>query len=173
MASYVVRRILQATIVLFFVLFLLHYLTTIAIQVNGNPALAFFGEKQPTPAALAAVKTRYNLDDPCFEQLLNPCLAPFGDRLVSYSSGDFGENLRGTRTVVDMLTTAVPNTLRLFVVVTITWLIMGMLLGSIAARFRGKAPDTSIRFTSILIDAFPVFVMLLAYKYVLAVPIGR
>lgn len=173
MGTYIVRRVLQGIFTLFLVLFLLHVLATLAIQVNGNPALAFFGEKVPTESQLQAVKERYNLDDPCYEQVGNPCLGPFVERLNAYLHWDFGSNLRGDQPVTEMVATAAPNTLRLFVVVTLTWLVAGMLLGSFAARFRGRAPDHSIRFVSILIDAFPVFVMLLVYKYIFAVPIER
>lgn len=84
---------------------------------------------------------------------------------------DFGTNLRG-REITDIVATAAPNTLRLFVIVIITWAIMGMLLGSVAARYRGKAPDTSIRLVSIVIDAFPVFVMLLVYRFIVSVPLN-
>jgi ABC-type dipeptide/oligopeptide/nickel transport system permease component len=48
-----------------------------------------------------------------------------------------------------------------------------MVLGSVAARFRGKVTDGGIRLTSILIDALPIFVMLLVYRYVIAVPVNK
>lgn len=172
MGRYVIRRLLQAVLTLFLVMFLLHVLTTLAIQVNGNPALAFFGDRAPTDAQLAAVEERFNLDDPCYDQLGNPCAGQFIQRLGDYAGGDFGTSHRG-QAVTEMVATAAPNTLRLFVVVTITWLVMGMVFGSLAARYRGKAPDYSIRVLSILIDALPVFIMLLVYKYILAVPIGN
>ncbi|MGH3487359.1 MAG: ABC transporter permease [Actinopolymorphaceae bacterium] len=173
MGSYVARRVLQGIFTLLLVFFLLHLLTTLAIQVNGSPALAFFGDKIPSESQLLEVKKRYHLDDSCYEHLGSPCVGPFLERLNAYAHGDFGSNLRGDQQVTEMVTTAAPNTLRLFAVVSITWLIGGMLLGSVAARYRSRAPDYSIRFLSILIDAFPVFVMLLVYKYILAVPIER
>jgi len=168
---YIIRRVLQGVLTLFGVMFLLHLLTTLAIQLNGNPALAFFGDRVPTPAQLAAVTQRYGLADSCYRHLGNPCLGPFVERLKDYGHADFGTNFRG-RPVAEIVAAAAPNTLRLFLVVTITWLIFGMLLGSLAARFRGKAPDAGIRLTSILIDAFPVFVMLLVYKFIFTVPIN-
>lgn len=161
----------QGVFTLVAVMFLLHLLTTLAIQLNGNPALAFFGDRAPSPSQLAAVEKRFGLDDPCYDQVGNPCLAQFGQRMVDYATGDFGTDLRG-RPVTDIVATAAPNTLRLFLVVTVTWLLMGMFLGSVAARFRGKAPDHGIRLISILIDAFPVFVMLLVYKFIFTVPIS-
>ncbi len=173
MGSYIARRVLQGIFTLFLVFFLLHLLTTLAIQINGNPALAFFGDKIPSRSQLVEVEKRYHLDDPCFEQFGNPCVKPFLERLNGYVHGDFGSNLRGDQQITTMVATAAPNTLRLFAVVTVTWLLGGMLLGSLAARYRGRPPDYSIRFLSILIDAFPVFVMLLVYKYILAVPIEQ
>jgi ABC-type dipeptide/oligopeptide/nickel transport system permease component len=173
LGSYVARRVIQALFTLIFALFLIHVMSTLAIQVNGNPALAFFGDHVPTEQQVAAVEERYNLDDPCFDQVGNPCIGPFFERLQSYATGDFGTNLRGNQEVTEMLTLAVPNTLRLFTVVVITWLIVGLTFGSLAARFRGKAPDTSIRSFSIFVDAFPVFVALLVYVYIVAVPMSN
>lgn len=172
MGRYIVRRVLQGFLTLVLVVFLLHVLTTLAIQLNGNPALAFFGERTPSPTQLAAVEKRYGLDDPCYDQTGNPCLGPFVDRLGSYAQGDLGENLRG-RPVSDIVGTAAPNTLKLFAVVTVTWAVIGMTLGSIAARRRGRLSDHGIRGLSILIDALPVFVMLLIYRYVFAVPLSN
>lgn len=172
MVSYVIRRVLLGILTLFLVLFLLHLLTTLAIQLNGNPALAFFGDRVPSPSQLEAVKQRYGLDNPCYGQAGNPCIGPFFDRLGDYAHGDFGTDLRD-RPVTQLVATAAPNTLRLFAIVTLTWATAGVGLGSIAARFRGKPADHSIRFLSILIDAFPVFVMLVVYRYVVTVPVNK
>jgi ABC-type dipeptide/oligopeptide/nickel transport system permease component len=166
---YVIRRLLLGAFTLFVVLFLLHLLTTLAIQLNGNPAQAFFGDRSPTPAQLKAVEERYGLDDDCYDQVGNPCIGPFIERLGDYVRGDFGTDLRG-REVTDIVAIAAPNTLRLFAIVTLTWFVLGMTLGSLAARFRGRSADGAIRATSILIDAFPVFVMLLVYRFVVSVP---
>ena len=172
MVSYIIRRLLLGLLTIFLVLFLLHLLVTLAIQLNGNPALAFFGQRVPDPGQLHAVEVRYGLDNPCYDRPGDPCLKPFWDRLVAYAHGDFGTDLRD-RPLTQLLAQAVPNTLRLFVIVTITWLIAGMFSGSVAARFRGRPLDSSIRLTSILIDAFPVFVMLVVYRYIFTVPLTK
>src|SRR5690606_41309230 len=72
----ILRRAVQAIGTLLLVMFLLLLLTTVAIQLNGNPAPAFFGDKIATPAQIAAVEQRFNLDDPCYDQVGNPCLGP-------------------------------------------------------------------------------------------------
>src|SRR5918994_1947311 len=109
MGRYILRRSLLGVATLLLVMFVLHLLTTFAIQLNGNPALAFFGEKVPTQEQLAAVETRFGL---------------------------------------------------------------GMGLGTMAARRRDRSADHGIRLTSVLIDAFPIFVLLLVYRYVFAVPLS-
>lgn len=172
MGRYILRRVLQAFGTLLLVMFVLHLLTTVAIQLNGSPAQAFFGDRVASPAQLASVEQRFNLDDPCFDQPGNPCLGPFVERLGQYAQGDLGTNLRG-REISDIVATAAPNTLRLFTVVLVTWLALGMLLGSAAARWRGSFGDHGIRLSSVLIDAFPVFVLLVVYRYVVAVPLNR
>lgn len=172
MGRYIARRLVQAVVTLLLVVVVLHLLTTFAIQLNGNPAEAFFGDRVPSASQLAAVEARYGLDDPCYDQPGNPCIGPLLDRLGDYLHGDFGTNLRG-REVTDIVAAAAPNTLRLFAIVTVTWLTLGMVLGSIAARRRGKAADHGIRFTSVLIDALPVFVLLLIYRYVFSVPLSQ
>ena len=62
----------------------------------------------PTKSQLAAVETRFGLDDPCYDQTGNPCLGPFVERLGQYAQGDFGTNLRG-REVTDIVATAAPS----------------------------------------------------------------
>ncbi|HEY9290739.1 MAG TPA: ABC transporter permease [Microlunatus sp.] len=170
MIFYVIRRLLLGLLTVFLVLFLLHLLTTLAIQLNGNPALAFFGDRVPSPEQLHAVEVRYGLDDPCYQRPGDPCLGPFVHRIGDYLQGDFGTDFRD-RPLTELVGQAAPNTLRLFAIVTITWFFVGMFLGSMAARFRGKPADHSIRLTSILIDAFPVFVMLVVYRYIFTVPL--
>ena len=125
---------------LFLVMLALHLLTTLAIQLNGNPALAFFGDRIPTASQLAAVEARYGLDDPCYDQPATRASGRSSTACGEYLHGDFGTNLRG-REVTDIVATAAPNTLRLFGIVTITWLVLGMVLGSVAARWRGRAVD--------------------------------
>src|SRR6188474_2461288 len=110
MGRYIARRGLQGVLTLFLVVLVLHLLTTLAIQLNGNPALAFFGDRVPSASQLAAVEKRYGLDDPCYDQPGNPCIGPFVDRLAAYAHGDFGTNLRG-REVTDIVAAAAPNTL--------------------------------------------------------------
>ncbi|WP_026931091.1 ABC transporter permease [Glycomyces tenuis] len=172
MGRYVIRRLLQALLTLFITLFLLHYLTALSVQIRGNPALLFFGgERTPDPAMLAQVERLYGLDNNCYERPGDPCLVPFVERLQNYAAGDFGTTLQGNRDVGELLSIYIPNTLRLFIFSTITLVVLAMLLGTWAARHRGGLIDHTVRGTTILIDSIPVFLILLAYVYIMAVPL--
>ncbi|GAB3644548.1 ABC transporter permease [Glycomyces tarimensis] len=172
MGRYVIRRLLQGLLTLFIVLFLLHYLMALSVQIRGNPAILFFGgERTPPPAMLAQVEQLYGLDNNCYERPGDPCLAPFVERLQNYASGDFGTTLNGNRDVGELLGIYIPNTLRLFIFSIITLVTIAMVLGTWAARHRGKFVDHTVRGTTILIDSVPVFLILLAYVYMAAVPL--
>ncbi|WP_112134038.1 ABC transporter permease [Glycomyces dulcitolivorans] len=174
MGRYVIRRLLQALLTLGIVLFLLHYLTVLSVQIRGNPALLFFGgDRTPDPNMLAQVERLYGLDNKCYERVGDPCLAPFVDRLQNFVQGDFGTTLNGNRDVGQLLAIYIPNTLRLFIFATVTLVTVAMVLGTWAARHRGKFIDHTVRGTTILADSIPVFLILLSYVYIIAVPLTR
>ena len=52
MGRYVVRRLLQFIPTVLGTLFLLHYMTSVGIQLTGNPVRALFGDRRPPPEAL-------------------------------------------------------------------------------------------------------------------------
>ncbi|GAB3226046.1 ABC transporter permease [Glycomyces halotolerans] len=171
MTRYIVRRVLQALLTFSAIVFLLHYLMSLSVQVRGNPALVFFGDRTPTPEALAQVERLYNLDSPCYDRVGDPCLVPFVERLQNYMAGDFGTTLRGNRDVGELLAIVIPNTLRLFLFSTITLVVLALVLGSWAARHHGKLIDHSVRGWTIFIDSIPVFLLMVIYSILIAVPL--
>ena len=54
MGRYVIRRVLQFIPTVLGTMFLLHYITSLGIQLTGNPVRALFGDRTPTPAMLEA-----------------------------------------------------------------------------------------------------------------------
>lgn len=173
MGRYVVRRILQGLLTLFVTLFIVHYLMSLAIQINGNPALTFFGEQsRPTETQIEAVEKMFGTDDPCFEQTGNPCINVFVQRLGNLSSGDLGVDY-GQRDVGELLSAALPNTLKLFAVTTAVWLIIGIGMGVVAALRRDKFADHATRVISVLLTAFPTFLTALLLQGLLGVFLGN
>lgn len=171
MTRYIVRRLLQALLTFSAIAFLLHYLMSLSVQVRGNPALVFFGDRTPTPEALAQVERLYNLDNPCYDRVADPCLVPFVERLQNYVQGDFGTTLRGNREVGELLAIVIPNTLRLFLISTITLVVLALVLGSWAARHRGGIVDTMVRGWTVFVDSVPTFLLMVIYSLIIAVPL--
>ncbi len=111
MGRYIVRRLLQFIPTVLGAMFLLHYLTSLGIQLTGNPVRAIFGDRTPSPALLAAITERLGLDDPCLTQAGDPCFGLFVDRLQNiFLHFDFGVNLRTGRRSSTSSLQALPNT---------------------------------------------------------------
>lgn len=74
MGRYVIRRLLQFIPTVLGTMFLLHYMTSLAVQFSGNPVRALFGDRTPDPALLAAITERLGYADPCLDKRGDPCL---------------------------------------------------------------------------------------------------
>ena len=94
MGRYVARRLIQFIPTILGTLFLLHLLSTLTIQIVGDPVRALFGENAPPQEVIAQLQAQYGLDDPCLEQPGNPCVGLFIDRMGQYAQGDFGIDFR-------------------------------------------------------------------------------
>ncbi|GAA4923132.1 peptide/nickel transport system permease protein [Stackebrandtia albiflava] len=172
MGRYVIRRLLQAVLTLFFVLFLLHYLLSLAIQVNGNPARTFFGDKPATPEQIAAVEAKFGTDDPCLDRLGDPCLGMFQQRMADWMTLDFGTNFDGYA-VTDEIVRAVPPTLILFAISTSVWVLFGVTTGVLAAMKRGRFFDYLVRAGTTFTVAVPTFLLLVITQQLVGVSLGN
>ncbi len=157
MGRYVARRLIQFIPVILGTLFLLHLLSTITIQVVGDPVRALFGENAPPASVIEQMQADYNLDDACLEQPGNPCVGLFVERLAQYGTGDFGINFRG-REVTDMFLERFPVTVRLTVIALIFETIVGIFMGVLAGLRKDKFVDNFVRFFTVALVAFPTFV---------------
>jgi oligopeptide transport system permease protein len=157
LGRYVARRLIQFIPVILGTLFLLHLMSTLSIQFVGDPVRALFGENAPPAAVIEQLQAEYNLDDPCLNQPGNPCIGLFVDRLGQYAQGDFGVNFRG-RQVTELISERIMVTVRLTVIAIIFETIVGIGLGVLAGLRKDKFADNFVRFTTVLLIAFPVFV---------------
>jgi len=158
MGRYTARRLLQFIPVLFGTLFLLHYMQSLSIQLNGNPVIALFGDRQPPPETLAAITARYGLDEPCLTQTGNPCLGMFWGSLVNYTQGDFGIDFT-RQPITDLLAEAAPITLRLTLIAVVFETVVGIIAGVVAAIRKDRFVDNFIRASTVLLISVPVFVL--------------
>jgi peptide/nickel transport system permease protein/oligopeptide transport system permease protein len=158
MGRYVIRRLLQFIPTVIFTMFLLHYLTTLAIQFTGNPVRALFGDRQPPPEVLEQLTRRLGLDDPCLRQRGNPCLGVFADRMEAvFLHWDFGTNLR-FREVTEIVSAALPYTLRLALVAFLFDAGLGLLAGVLAGLRGGSFWDYLVKTSTVVIVSVPTFV---------------
>lgn len=157
MGRYVARRLIQFIPVILGTLFLLHMLSTLTIQFVGDPVRALFGENAPPAAVIEQMQIQYNLNDDCLDQPGNPCIGLFVDRLGQYASGDFGINFRG-REVTDLFMERFPVTVRLTLIALTVETVVGIFLGVMAGLRKDKFIDNFVRFSTVLLIAFPVFV---------------
>ena len=158
MGRYTARRLLQFIPVLIGTAFLLHYLQTISLQINGNPIRSLFGDRQPPPETIAALTRAFGLDDPCLESTGNPCLGMFVDRLGNYATGDFGVDFN-QQSVLDLVVRAAPITVRLALLAIIFETVLGILAGILAGLNKDKFADNAVRIGTVLAISVPVFVL--------------
>jgi peptide/nickel transport system permease protein/oligopeptide transport system permease protein len=157
MGRYVARRLIQFIPVILGTLFLLHLLSVLTIQIVGDPVRALFGENAPPAAVIQQLQVQYNLDDPCLQQTGNPCVTLFVDRLGQYFQLDFGVNYRG-RPVMELFSERILITVRLATLAIIFETALGILMGILAGLRKDKFIDNLVRFSTVLLIAFPTFV---------------
>jgi oligopeptide transport system permease protein len=157
MGRYVARRLIQFIPVILGTLFLLHIMSVLTIQLVGDPVRALFGENAPPASVIQQMRADYNLDDPCLQQPGNPCIGLFIDRLSQYATFNFGINFRG-REVTELFVERFPVTVRLTVIALVFESIVGVFLGVMAGLRKDKFVDNFVRFSTVILIAFPVFV---------------
>jgi len=158
MGRYVARRLIQFIPTILGTLFLLHLLSTLTIQIVGDPVRALFGENAPPQEVIAQLQAQYGLDDPCLEQPGNPCVGLFIDRMGQYAQGDFGIDFR-QQPVMEQFLHRMPITARMAFIALVFETVVGIILGMMAGLRKDKFVDNFVRVTTTLLIAFPVFVL--------------
>jgi len=158
MGRYIARRLIQFIPVILGTLFLLHVMSTLTIQIVGDPVRALFGENAPPAAVIQQMRADYNLDDECLNTPGNPCFGLFIDRLGQYAGFDFGINFRG-RAVTELFVERFPVTVRLTILALLFEIGIGIFLGVLAGLRKDKFVDNLVRFSTVILIAVPVFVM--------------
>ncbi|GIJ36141.1 ABC transporter permease [Micromonospora sediminimaris] len=173
MGRYVIRRLLQFIPTVLGTMFLLHYMTSLAIQFSGNPVRALFGDRTPDPALLAAITERLGYGDPCLDQRGNPCFGLFLDRLQNiFFHFDFGINLR-QREVTDLVADAIPFTLKLLVIAIVFEAVVGIAAGVLAGLRGGSFTDYLVKISTVFVISVPIFVLGLVVREFVGVKFGN
>lgn len=160
MLRFVTRRLLGVVPTLFVLSFLLFIWLR---RLPGGPASALLGDKA-TPEKVAALNKTLGLDQPLALQY-----AKFLGRVLT---GDFGASLSSTRPVLDELGDAFPATVELSVAALVLAVGLGIPLGYLAARRRGRLFDNATVMGTLVGVAVPVFFLGFMVKKWFAVDLG-
>lgn len=147
MGRFVARRLLQMIPVFLGTTALIFFMVRI---LPGDPVAAMWGDKAPDPAQLAAFKHKLGLDLPWYQQ--------YFDYMGNLFTGDFGETMAG-RQVIDVITEALPVTIRLALMAFAIEIVFGVGIGLLAGLKRGKFADKSTLVFTLILISIPVPVL--------------
>ena len=158
MAKYVIKRIILAIATVLIICFITFFL------MNAVPGGPFNREKALSPATIQALNERYNLDKPIMTQ--------FVLYMKGILHGDFGVSLKNGREITDIIKESFPISCKLGLLAVSFALVLGTILGSLAALMRNKLPDRVIVFFSTLFTAVPSFVLATLLLLVFSIKLG-
>jgi peptide/nickel transport system permease protein len=133
------------------------------MRVIGDPIAAEFGGK--LSAAQIAIR-RHNAG------LDKPLLSQYWHYLLGVSHGDFGTALTDNQHMTTVVIQKGAATLELTFWAVLIALAVGIPLGRVAARFRDRSPDVSLRLFAVLCYATPVFFLGLLLKLLFTIKLG-
>ena len=129
---YVLKRIGLAILTIWVVITITFF---VMHAVPGGP---FVGEKATTPAVQAAMEAKYGLDKPVLEQYFTY----LGDIVLRF---DFGPSLKQRgRQVIDIIADGMKVSAKLGLIAAFGALVVGIVLGAVAALRRNKVIDKVI-----------------------------
>jgi len=145
MAKYIIKRILLAIVTVFIIAAITFF------AMNAIPGGPFSKEKAGDPAVQKILEERFHLDKPVYEQ--------FFIYLGNIFQGDFGISLKTGRDISQTIGESFAVSARLGGTAALVAVILGLILGSIAALTRGKWPDRLIIFLTTLFVSVPSFIL--------------
>ncbi|MGC1172811.1 ABC transporter permease [Polaromonas sp.] len=146
MFAFILRRLLQAVIVMVAVAFISFML----FQYVGDPLVSLLGQ-DAKPDQIAALRADLGLDKPFFVQ--------FGHFLLNAVQGEFGLSLRQGAKVSRLIAERFPATLELALVAAAMALVIGVPMGVYAALRRGTFLSQVLMTVSLLGVSLPTFLI--------------
>ena len=159
MLAFILRRLLQAVIVMVTVAFLAFLL----FQFVGDPVLILLGQ-DATPEQVAALRTALGLD--------RSFVVQFGYFLWNAAQGEFGISLRQGAQVSRLIAERFPATLELALAAAVLALLVGIPMGVYAALKRGTFTSQVFMALSLLGVSLPTFLIGILLILVFSVTLG-
>ncbi|HYI32250.1 MAG TPA: ABC transporter permease [Glaciibacter sp.] len=154
------RYILIRFLLIFPTIFILVTMVFWLMRTTGDPITAAQGGRLP-PEQLAELIAAAGYD--------RPILVQYAEYLGNVFTGDFGTTISTNRPVTEVLATYGAATAELVFYSLLVAFIVGIPLGMVAAYFRDKGQDATLRVFAILCYATPVFFSGLLFKLIFAV----
>ena len=146
MAFYIVKRLLLAVLTVFLIITITFFVMK---AIPGGP---FLSEKAPSPAVTAMLEAKYGLDKPIMEQ--------YTTYLKGVLTLDFGPSIKQRgRDVMDLISEGFKVSAKLGGSAAALAIVIGLVLGALAAVFHDKWVDKLIMVTSTASVAMPSFVI--------------
>jgi peptide/nickel transport system permease protein len=160
MLRFILRRALLAIPSLFGLLVLTFFMIRV---VPADPAAALAGENA-TPAQVAEIRKQYGFDRPLHEQ--------FVVYLGQVARFEFGESAYSRRPVALDIKQRLPATLELTISALLMATLLGIPLGTVAAVYHNRWPDTLLRVLSVAGVAVAAFWFAIELQLLFAMDLG-
>jgi peptide/nickel transport system permease protein len=160
MFAYVSRRLLISIVVLFFATIFVFLL----VATSGNPLALLLANPHIPHSTIVAREKLLNLNDPLWER--------YWIWFSHAIRGDFGTSITG-QNVYHEAVSHLAVTLRMVIVATIIAIFLAVFVGVVAAVKQGKVADHAATITNFLLLATPTFVIGLALKEFVAIPVNQ
>ena len=159
MGRFVVRRLLQIIPIFFGVTFLVYFL----VSALGSPLDTLSPQQKRNPAYLEYLTEQFNLNDPFIVQYFK--------YIGNVFTGDLGTTFAG-ESVTEIVITRMPVTATLAGTALVIELVLGIVIGVVAARRRGKIFDNASLVIALIFIAIPVFVLAFVLQWLFGIKLG-
>ena len=158
MAKYILKRVVAAVLTIWLLVTIVFFLVRL---MPGDP----FTNAKMTPEIRANMESYYGFDKPMIVQ--------YGTYMANLLQGDFGYSMKYTnRTVNDLIGETFPYSADLGIRGLVMAVSMGLVLGIISARNRGKKIDFFCVIVAVLGTSIPDFIMGAVLQYFFGIKWG-
>lgn len=146
MRRYISKRVLTGLLTILIVFSINFIIINLA---PGDPIKTLMGKETDDPALRAALEQKYGLDRPLHIQFIS--------YLKTALCGDLGRSIIYNRPVSEMIIEKLPATILLVLTSGILSLIIGTIMGIVAARREGSIVDVAFSGFSYILNSVPSF----------------
>lgn len=158
MIRYIIERILLIIVTMFVVITLNFFLLQL---MEGSP----FDNGKITEVQVEMLKKKYGLDQPLMKQYMN--------YLQGLVQGDMGTSFKlQNRSVSSLIVDKLPNTIKIGAMALVFGVIVGILLGALAAIYRNSFWDHLVTVLAVVGVSIPSFVLAAFLQYYFVVKLG-